>query len=285
MPVITMLLFILFQAVPLMAQLRVPYIPKENSNLHDIIYNGKTISEPENCIEKEIRRRTVFIDYPGSVCTGVILDEKTILTAGHCEKGEKNRKIKSKIFDGSSITYFNEKKNKFEKMSGALYASAQFEGVEKGNLGLKDAAAISVSKISGKYPRLKIVDPKTLKGGEPLIVAGFGEDETNNVGKLKYLKGSYITTTAKDGSEVALVLSDENSDKTYKGDSGGPTFRANGCSLELAGITVMGAETVEGGKVSIFKRKPDLEVHINELNSYLNSDSKNKSHKKSKGRL
>lgn len=253
-----------------------------NQNLHRVIANGETITEPKDCIEEEMRKRTLMLHINGSICSGVLIDGNTIALAGHCGSQAGNspsRKIEkgSKAAGLTKAYYYDQAEGQYKEAPLPKAASSQFEGdIASGKVapGQKDMLVMRLSKaIPGIKPirRTPVEEMRTLQTMD-LYVAGFGLNEKNQVSReLKYL---WAQGRVKPNDSHVSINPQFEKDRVRKGDSGGPVFRVVGdCEVELAGIT-KGVDENPGSKgLSISDSAEDIEQHIADLNHSLKPKS------------
>lgn len=260
----------------LYAQLRIPKanVPG-NSNVHRVIAHGQTITEPKDCIEEEMRKRTLIIHINGLFCSGILMDGNTIAMAGHCGSGAKDAKSR-KIEKGpqagglAKAFYFDSATNQYKETPRPMAASTQFEGdVATGQISpeQKDMLVMKLSKTIPGIKPLKRTPRKDMKTRVPmdLYVAGFGLTEHNAVSsELKYL---WAKGHIKEGESHVTLQPEFEKDRVRKGDSGGPIFRVVGdCEVELAGITKAVDEGSGGTRTAVGDSAEDVEAHVAELN-------------------
>lgn len=263
----------------LYAQVRIPKPSAPgNSNLHRVIANGETITQPKDCLEEEMKKRTLLVHINGAICSGVLMDGNTIALAGHCgsqANNSKSRKIQrgSKAGGLTKAYYYDSNAQEYKETPTPLAASSQFEGdFDRGLVaaGHKDMLVMRLSKTIPGIKPIKRTPAADMKTRLPmnLYVAGFGLNEENQVSReLKYL---WAQGHIKEGESNLTLNPEFEADRVRKGDSGGPVFRATGdCELELAGIT-KGVDESPGNKgTSISDSAEDIEQHIADLNNSL----------------
>ncbi len=261
--------------------LALPPVPKpssgENSIRHQVIAGGETITEPKNCIEDEIRKRTIIVYVDNKrACSGVLLDNQTVALAAHChpDAGDaKSRKIlkDSEAAKLSSIVYYDSKSKAYKQGPAATKASMQFEGdMVNGTVSTehRDMLVIKLAKPIPGITALKRVPKADLETrlDQDLIVAGFGLNEKNELlENVKYLNAQGKVSK---GSETLQLYPNKNQDRVKLGDSGGPVFRANAdtCEVELAGITKGVDESPAGKGFSVSDTAETISAHVDSLN-------------------
>lgn len=250
---------------------------------HNVVDNGETIGDtPKDCIEEEIRKRTVMIFVGGKrQCTGVIKDDLTIVMAGHCSAdagSSKSRKIS--LGEGaaglSKIIYYDSNAKAYKELSSTDISAAttQFQGnAEKGEVDLEDRDLSVIrlgTPISGIKP-LKMLPVQRIRDKEQnLIAAGFGYNEQDKLtDKLKYMKAS--GQIHSDQGKTIEAAPKAAQDSIRKGDSGGPVFRTKegSCELSLAGITKGYDSHASSNRAFHADSAADIQDHINAMNQAL----------------
>ncbi|HYH94367.1 trypsin-like serine protease [Hyalangium sp.] len=198
-----------------------------------------------------------FSEGERSRCSGMILDHRLVLTAGHCVCSRRRAPIAGK---GALIN------------AAACAQTATIETVlYKPSEGIRDAAASSRDIYSGEvlaHPELKILldeqgrvisshadlavirlDPPlkmelraisleeaAVQPGESIIVVGYGYDEVADAyGGDRRFSRNTISRVLDSGSERVLV--EQAGQNRYRGDSGGPCLRESARGPGLVGIS------------------------------------------------
>jgi hypothetical protein len=247
--------------------------------VHNVVAGGTVVSDDtKDCVEKEIRRRTVIVNVGGDrKCSGVLLDNQTVAMAGHCTPEANNAKSRKILREENAakvtgIIFYNPATKKYQEGPSINAASVQFQGdLEKGTIEMedRDQMVVKLTKpIPGVTP-IKHTPKRDLRTnlGQDLIVAGFGYDENENlIDKVKYLKAKGRIESKT--SSTLQIKPDNPNDLVMKGDSGGGVWRANPetCEVELAGITK--GTVLEGDLkgLSTSDAAENLAAHIKSLN-------------------
>lgn len=157
------------------------------------------------------------------LCTGTIINSNTVLTAAHCfEEGAIAVAIKA-----GGKTY--------DAVQAIIHPLYDKNPSPARNYDRNDVALVKIAGTFSIAP-LPIITSRSVKNGETLIVAGYGEDENKDYGTLKaaYMKAS---ETYKSGFVLAY---DDTHTNVCFGDSGGPAFGYVDGVLGVFGVTSSG---------------------------------------------
>jgi len=234
------------------------------------IDGGDPVAPEENA--KAPFNSLVKVEFDGSRCTGAVIADNVVITAGHCTKG----------IDASSYT--------LTTADGQTHKVTNVKTSYDGNLGTSGDFGVLTTDSSLGEPALEFT-PKTqkqlLSSKENLYDTGFGinltgdktllqsTDSNPNGDLLKgggFINKKLFTITPEQSEEVLSYISNKypevqkvfNSAKanpTYEfatcsetptdhGDSGGPVLVKEGDKFTIAGLTSWGA-VLSGGSTGI----------------------------------
>jgi V8-like Glu-specific endopeptidase len=211
----------------------------------------------------------VTTDAPEGMCSGVLINPRLILTAGHCvcppqaitgPAGERGSVIDSTMCAGrayATITVY--KPSKIKKQY--TMEPKILEGVVRPHGDLKVILDEDHNVVSSKadLALIRLDEPvvgvefarlarREVRNEEPLVMVGYGYNRTEAEGGIQGFRHyGTNTVTQVTSPEEALFLMERQGAHSYAGDSGGPCFRVNGKELLLVGISAKGT-----GKVSKF---------------------------------
>jgi hypothetical protein len=198
-----------------------------------MIRNGGAVAENSTGPE---RLSTVGIS---SGCTGTVIAENLILTAGHC------------LSSGAMSVVF--RTNMYQQGTGAVIPverkvyHAQYKPTGK-YIVPYDIAMLKLSaNIPANYRPVKLLPAsQPLKVGEAVLQAGYGETLQRGGGTFGRLR-AVANTFAGRGSYGRVIAANGNFKGTCAGDSGGPLYVKRGSEWFVAGALSGGAESQQYG--------------------------------------
>lgn len=186
-------------------------------------------AESRECFENEIKVRTVQIYFgTNEICSGVVTNSRTVRTAGHCFSLGDRTLVGIEGFDGRQLP---------ASSIGSVRVSAP--PADSGGE-FPDQAEINLVQPLFDLDPVKIVNINKLSAKDRLVVVGYGT--IGRPSSLNYFYGRFsedysisLWSGLKALYKVYRSSQESLSGSSYKGDSGGPVFRVNGCNLELVG--------------------------------------------------
>ena len=189
------------------------------------LYHGRVISaQTTDPIEREIARRTVRVEVAAGECSGVMLNARTVRTAGHCF-ALGGGLVGVRLHDGTVIDV----PAKVRYVTPPrLFADASSP----------DQAEIKFSRAIAAIGEMATLDPRHLTKADRLIVAGYGPTNESNVDDddrpLSYVYASLQVHRVFFSKAYELYPEDEEVWFT-DGDAGGPAFVERQGVLRLIG--------------------------------------------------
>jgi len=167
----------------------------------------------------ELAAHTVFIvSTRGSYCTGTVLANNLIITAGHCVQPAANYAVTLRDGGSSRVVAIS------KIVLHPHYDPKQFETLKPS----PDMAILKIAEpLPARYKSAKIATDVALpRVGDVFVLAGFGfavDGDETTLGKLRSVALPAIGTTG--GIMVRLSSGKDSSVGACTGDSGGPIFR------------------------------------------------------------
>lgn len=218
-----------------------------------------------------------------SICTGSLLKNSMVLTAGHCVPvGDEFQEVALYII-------FNPDLNKMQRTDVRLVTDAVIHP-EYGKMGQEgeDANDVAVLKFAGALPRgyqtaKFLADESLLTTGTKVTLAGYGLIETDGVNTKSddHLRKVDVEIVESFG-KTEILLDQTQGKGACHGDSGGPAFLNVDGTEYVWGITSRGAG--KDGKddcslVSVYTKVASQATFINEAMKTLNKRSRQSAQK------
>lgn len=176
-----------------------------------------------------------------SICTGSLLSDNVVLTAGHCVPSEKEFKTVA------MYVIFNRDLNKMGRADIRLVTDAfvhPLYGTSKNGADAHDVAVIRFAGAKAEgYEVAKFLDDESiLKQGAIVTLAGYGLNETDGVTTKSDNTLRKVDVQVYDHFGNHEIILDQTQGKgACHGDSGGPAFIQVGGVQYVWGITSRGA--------------------------------------------
>jgi len=168
-----------------------------------------------------VQRYTVLVASPLGRCSGVVLAQDVVLTAGHCAQA------------GSSLQIAS-------NWGGGLFAlSTVVETVWHPLYNPSDAATpdLAMLKLAKPLPDRFIpafLSARTVSVGDHLIVAGYGKSAAENPNGGTVLRTALLRVSRSYQDWLTLVRAGQDPSGSCPGDSGGPAFIYRGMHALVA---------------------------------------------------
>ena len=173
--------------------------------------------------ESELSRHIVMVlDDHGHVCSGVVIAQRSILTAAHCVTGAAAWRVHWRGPD-NAIMLMEPKSIRIHPGYNANAAKTRSRSI--------DLAVITLSeRLPPSFEPIILSDIATMQPGDAVTVAGFGLTDEKNRKSLGKLNRVDLAVVEPHGHSAILVwLADSTASVTgaCHGDSGGPMLHQN----------------------------------------------------------
>lgn len=205
------------------------------------VVNGATCNDDRSPVVRVINS----YGNEGLFCSGVLIDESTVLTAAHCLQGP-TRTIK--------VSYG---KAKLTQSVDAVqwFAHPKFLGYGSEN----DVGIIKLSKSISGWPTVPLLFSRTAQAGETGTIFGYGTTGSKKDTDTDILRAGYAHVTQANESLIYMLYTYDSN--TCTGDSGGPLVLIQDGVAAVAGITSSGSVSGCGyGDNSYFAALQDPDV-------------------------
>lgn len=204
---------------------------KAHAQVEAWVENGTEVGPRES-----ISRSVAQMRAPRHTCTASFISEITLLTAGHCVKGDLPSSVKVRVRGINGQIY--------EETAKALIRHPGYAIESTPDGGNKVANDFGLIKLKHKMPitvrPLRLVDPRGQTGAIPVIVLGWGkvsQTRTSVVlrkGRMTAQVSPVENFYGADGLE--MVPADTHMNATCPGDSGGPVILEDRGLRSLIGV-------------------------------------------------
>lgn len=217
------------------------------------IYGGQTVESDDI-----VAQSTVAIGTDGSpeICSGTLISENLVITAAHCVVGYKKYKhffsapTYTVLIESKIILFGVKARDSIKVIKGApdQVASAEiklpkdnefYQNLYDSEVRKFDIALIKLAKnVSKSFKPVAILDPTyILPAATELLIAGYGESESNGWHEMNDLRKTYRPFEERINETDFLLNQLERKEGVYKGDSGGPAYLEVENELLLVGAT------------------------------------------------
>ncbi len=206
---------------------------------------------------------TAYEPMPQTICSGILLNPRLVLTAGHCvcpKRQDPSAGVESGLLIDPSVcakiaavTTVSYEPAKAQHKSNAR--TRVYEGEVRPHQELRivlDAQATVVSNhadlavivldepVESSVPTITLADSE-LQVDEALVMAGYGHDKRfGGVFGARYFRKNTVTKIPT--PFTGRLLFEQQGAYLYNGFPGGPCFRENGSTRSLAGISSIGTD-------------------------------------------
>jgi secreted trypsin-like serine protease len=202
-----------------------------HSQVYVQVENGTEVGAGES-----IGRSVAQMRAPHHLCTASFISEITLLTAGHCIKGDLPSSVRVRIRDARGRV--------FEEVAKALIRHPGYAietTPDGGNKVANDFGLIKLKRrLSTPVRPLQIVDPRAQTGTFPVVVLGYGlisKGRSSSVLRRGRMTAQVESVPAfYDGSGLHMVSADSRLNATCPGDSGGPVMVEDRGMRSLIGV-------------------------------------------------
>jgi secreted trypsin-like serine protease len=208
----------------------------ESLGLNARIINGTECSTTDSPV---VRISLIFKDGTTASCSGTMLTQTHVLSAGHCFPAE----VRSATITANG-----------RRVDGVRYF--RHPGYNATNQALfKDVAILELGSNAG-LPTVPLMVSSAASSGDTIKIFGFGLDENGGAGVLKSgeMRVNDVTT------DHLITSFDGEGSNTCSGDSGGPALLVGANGIGIVGITSSGFLTDCGvGDTSLFANTQSAE--------------------------
>lgn len=213
------------------------------------IFNGTAVSEAEYRTSPVVGIYSYETATTGQLCTGVLLDSKTILSAAHCFK--EFNPIYIKVYRTIGLYEKNVERTEVKLNTNQVHTHKLYNADKNTN-------DLAIIKLENPLPKTnEVIYPSlanSLNDFEEFIFFGYGDDLSQKTGILNtVIKSKASLRASPPGFENSLRFDQTDLVGISSGDSGGPLMAIDGPNTFLIGINggVIGIDgTIVGTKAS-----------------------------------
>jgi trypsin len=212
------------------------------------IINGGTCRSDDSPV---VRIEVSYTDDSFTACTGTMITDTEVLTAGHCflDFGENVESIEvlagGRIVTGTAFAIHPD------------YSERSADFLNGGAAIFNDVAIIRLGASAG-VPILPLFLSRGIQVGDVFSIFGYGIDENGDAGRLE---SGEMQVDQVPGNHFVSVFDGDGSN-TCQGDSGGPAIFTDGTKTGIIGLTSTGEASARcmEGDVSLFANVQDASV-------------------------
>lgn len=212
------------------------------------IVNGNTCG-PDRSSVVSLAYRSSGGGLHSQFCSGVVIGDHTVLTAGHCLTDAHGRSTSSStlfVVDGTGANFTVADVNVHPAFKDYLARTGDFSNAPN------DVAVVMTDASLG-VPAMPILVSRVANSGEEGIVAGFGSTGSGGAADVQgTLQAGKVTVVDQDSTFIRTIYNGDNSNSCF-GDSGGPLLLIEQNAFAVAGVVSQGTKShCEVGDVTTY---------------------------------